>query len=178
MEHWKPSSSMRGYEVSNYGNVRHLKRRSNLSASDNGRGYLVVTRKENNKRINYYVHRLVAEVFCSNINEYMEVNHIDCNKHNNNACNLEWCTRRQNVRHAIQNNRVVYTEERLKRLEENRQTACQANRKPVMAMIDGKWVHYESKTDAGKSLGVSITTISRAISGRVNSCRGTKVRYA
>lgn len=48
-----------------------------------------------------YVHRIVANCFVDNPNGYSEVNHIDGNKQNNSATNLEWCTRRENNRHAF-----------------------------------------------------------------------------
>lgn len=47
------------------------------------------------------VHRIVAKCFCPNPNGYNEVNHIDGNKLNNAADNLEWCSRVENVRHAF-----------------------------------------------------------------------------
>lgn len=47
------------------------------------------------------VHRLVAEVHCCNFDEALEVNHRDGNKQNNHAKNLEWVTRRDNMRHAF-----------------------------------------------------------------------------
>lgn len=49
---------------------------------------------------NYYIHRLVAEYFCDNPNNYNEVNHIDGNTFNNISDNLEWCTHQQNMEHA------------------------------------------------------------------------------
>ena len=48
------------------------------------------------KHKSYYVHRIVAEAFVKNPNQYPEVNHIDENRANNNADNLEWCTSKYN----------------------------------------------------------------------------------
>lgn len=48
----------------------------------------------------YNVHRLVAETFIENPNNYKCVNHKDFNKLNNNVENLEWCSLVQNLRHA------------------------------------------------------------------------------
>lgn len=47
------------------------------------------------------VHRLVAIAFVynSDVGKYKEVNHIDENKMNNNANNLEWCSRSYNQKH-------------------------------------------------------------------------------
>lgn len=44
----------------------------------------------------YYVHRLVARAFVPNPNNYPEINHKDENRQNNEADNLEWCTRKYN----------------------------------------------------------------------------------
>jgi len=49
------------------------------------------------------VHRLVAKAFIPNPGQMPEVNHKDGNKDNNAAANLEWCTRAQNARHAVDN---------------------------------------------------------------------------
>ena len=46
------------------------------------------------------LHRLIAETFCEKKNETDEVNHIDGNKTNNSASNLEWISHEENLKHA------------------------------------------------------------------------------
>lgn len=43
-----------------------------------------------------YVHRIVAQAFCDKPEDCDYVNHIDEDKHNNNASNLEWVTKHYN----------------------------------------------------------------------------------
>jgi hypothetical protein len=49
----------------------------------------------------FYVHRLVAQTFIENPNNYPEVNHINKVITDNNVSNLEWCTKQQNITHAV-----------------------------------------------------------------------------
>ena len=49
---------------------------------------------------NIAIHRLVAESFIPNPNNYNQVNHKDENKHNNSVDNLEWCTSSYNIRYS------------------------------------------------------------------------------
>lgn len=110
-EIWKDVIGYEGlYKISNKGNVRSMTHRkcvhgidtiSNadvmLKPTDNGNGYLIVPLFKDKTRKIHYVHRLVAEHFIDNPEKFQIVNHIDGNKKNNKANNLEWCTQKHNV---------------------------------------------------------------------------------
>lgn len=110
-EIWKDIKGYNGvYQVSNLGNVRRIKLKEynsteyiidrNIKPTDNGNGYKIVGLSKDNKRKNYYIHRLVAIAFIKNPNMYKEINHKDNQKSNNNVNNLEWCDRGYNVRYS------------------------------------------------------------------------------
>lgn len=62
--------------------------------------YLAINLFKDGKCKHFYIHRLVAEAFIPNPNNLPEVNHKDCNKHNNKVENLEWCDRKHNLQHS------------------------------------------------------------------------------
>jgi hypothetical protein len=84
------------YMISNLGRVKSL---SGLikRQCDNGNGYMYVDLYKNNKRKKYKVSRLVAKYFVDNPNNLPVVNHIDFNRKNDKATNLEWTTQRENA---------------------------------------------------------------------------------
>lgn len=63
-------------------------------------GYLAVNLFKDGKCKHHYIHRLVALTFIENPDNLKEVNHKNCNKHDNSVDNLEWCTRKQNLEHS------------------------------------------------------------------------------
>ena len=59
-------------------------------------GYPRVSLCKNGKSISFCIHRLIAEAFIPNPNNYPCVNHIDENRANSVLENLEWCTYKYN----------------------------------------------------------------------------------
>ena len=54
----------------------------------------------NKKKVSLCIHRLVAQAFLPNPNNYKVVNHINGVKTDNGVKNLEWCSYQQNAIHA------------------------------------------------------------------------------
>lgn len=106
------------YQVSNMGRVRSLNRvvsyangrkrfyAGKMLTLKNLRGYPAVgLRKSGSKQRWVKVHKLVAEAFVPRVEGKTQVNHIDENKFNNRAENLEWCTAKENINHGTGNAR-------------------------------------------------------------------------
>ena len=104
-EVWKDIKGFEGlYAVSNCGRIKSLKRvvannkyggqrvlkEQIKNPLDNGNGYKYVFLSEKRKRQRFYIHRLVAEHFLENRQNKKYVNHLDYNKANNAAINLQW----------------------------------------------------------------------------------------
>ncbi len=96
------------YQISNKGRLKSLPRwgspKTNiLETANNGKGYLITAIGYKRKLKSFVIHRLVAIYFVVNPDpiNYKEINHIDGNKKNNHASNLEWSSRSKNVQHAF-----------------------------------------------------------------------------
>jgi len=71
-----------------------------IANTDNGTGYKICSLSKNTIRKSILLHRIIAITFLENPLNLNEVNHKDGNKLNNDADNLEWCTRQQNIDHS------------------------------------------------------------------------------
>ena len=100
-ETWKVIPEFRDtYSVSNLGDVMNHRTNRILRPVQTGLGYVQVTLYDKGVHKKIAVHRLVARAFIPNPNNYPEVNHLDSNRANNRADNLEWCTHKQNIHYA------------------------------------------------------------------------------
>lgn len=89
-EEWKDIKGYEGfYKISSLGKIMNktYKIKTNNLRKD---GYMYLDLYKHGKRKRMLIHRLVAEAFVKNPNNYEQVHHIDGNKQNNNAENLEW----------------------------------------------------------------------------------------
>lgn len=98
------------YEVSAQGSVRSLNWRNTgktreLFLKRHRDGYRQVELfKDGNKKM-IPVHRLVALAFVPGYKPGLTVNHIDEDKGNNRASNLEWCTLEENIQYSAYRNK-------------------------------------------------------------------------
>lgn len=110
---FKPIEGYEGlYEVNEFGEVKSLTRsfinnkgyecftKERILKPQIRNNYLFVRLSKNNTKRMFSVHRLVAQCFISNPENKPMVNHIDGNRLNNKATNLEWVTLSENILHS------------------------------------------------------------------------------
>lgn len=119
-EIWKDIKGYEGlYQISNLGNVKKIKNKKyninkkeveekdinkciSIGTHKLGYKYVKLTDK-NGIRKNLFLHRIIAEEFIENPNNFNIINHKDGDKSNNDINNLEWTTQKDNVNHAWKN---------------------------------------------------------------------------
>jgi len=92
------------YTISNFGIVRNTNDDNRMiNPSPNKDGYLTVRLHIDGLTRTFFIHRLVATYFIDNPDGKTEVNHIDLNRSNNRADNLEWVSAKENSIHRSEN---------------------------------------------------------------------------
>ena len=91
----------KGYYITSCGRVWSFKSNKFLATRKDCKGYLKVQLWEDGKNKIYSIHRLVAETYIPNPNNYDTVDHIDNNKEHNYISNLQWMANEDNVKKAL-----------------------------------------------------------------------------
>ena len=107
-EIWLPIKGYEGlYDVSNYGRVRShdygKKGITKILRTRSAKGHYVKVGLRKDGKIRYFrVHRLVAIAFLPEPQEgQTQVEHIDCDKHNNKVGNLRWTHPKGNMANPL-----------------------------------------------------------------------------
>jgi len=176
IEIWEDIKEYKGlYQVSNMGRVKSLERtfidkigrkqhtkERILKPETDCHGYLRIALYDSNGKKRFFVHRLVCEAFHENPENKPCVNHIDENKTNNTASNLEWCTVAENINHGTHNAR-----------------SGKARSKPVGQYTrDGKLIKvWQSTMEVERQLGFDNGAISAVARGERKTAYGYVWKY-
>jgi len=171
-EIWKDIKGYEGlYQVSNIGRVKsldrtfinkighkqHTKERIMKLGTDKD-GYLQVSLCDSSGKVKrFYVHRLVCEAFHENPKNKPCVNHIDEDKTNNIASNLEWCTYEENNNHGTHNARAAKTKSK---------PVGQYTPKSELIKV------WQSAVEVQRQLGFDNTFISKVALGKQKTAYG------
>ncbi len=167
MEVWKDVAGYEGlYKISNLGRVLSVRRNAMLKP---GRGrYLIVTLCKNGTKREIGVHRLVASAFCVKRNEATEVNHINENRYDNRATNLEWCTRLENIRHGTGIQRHA-----------DAQRNDHRSKKIAQISLDGDLIAtFQSIREVNRVTGFDHAAVQRCAKGKQKTAYGYRWQYA
>ena len=161
---WKP---IKGFEerylVSDSGQVWSLLRHRALRPTIDRYGYEKVVLCKDGKMFYRTVHRLVAQAFIPNPDNLTTVNHINEDKTDNRAVNLEWMSIADNDNHGTRNERMADTKCRL----------------PVEQIFsDGTTLRYKGVKDAFRKTGINRCCIALCCKNIRKTAGGYKWRYA
>lgn len=156
-EIFKPIPGYENYKVSNHGNIYSEISGRKLKPGRDSYGYMQVCLcKKGQKPLTSKVHRLVLSAFQGPSD--LDVNHKNGVKDDNNLENLEYCTRAENIRHAVKTGLSSPFGQAPIKLE-----ACK----------DGDYVgEFLSQADAARALKLDNSTISKIVNGHLKTTGG------
>lgn len=159
-EIWKDVVGWEGlYQVSSFGRVKSFRKKEPhlLSTCVGTHGYCVVLLHDGKgQRKNERVHRLVAQAFIPNPNNYPYINHKDEDKTNNQVENLEWCTAKYNTNYGTCIERI----------------SAKNNKKPISKYdLEGNLIcEYKSIAEAERNEGIDHANICICCEGKISHC--------
>lgn len=193
-EIWKDIQYYEGfYQVSNTGKVRscdrtivdsigrkHFYNGQVLTPMVVAGGYLEVNLSRGDERKPFHIHRLVAQAFLPNPKNLPCINHIDENKQNNAAQNLEWCSYKYNTNYGTCMGRAIQTRnENPKWYEKVKKHTRKIgkkygringskNSKPILQYsLDGKFIkEWASMHEVKRELAIDNCSIARCCKGK------------
>jgi len=196
MANIKPIENYPNYTISEDGIIKNTLtewgKLRDVSHSINSNGYPCVHLRNGRTARTILLHRLLAAAFIPNPNNYPQVNHKNGIKDDYRLCNLEWCTAKMNIRHAIEVlsvipkpaldiNRVKY--------KKGNELAYIKRMKPIIRIYpNGESVEYlgvkqaaiviinEGLSEASR-IGALESSIRLAARGGKKSCFGCKWAY-
>ncbi len=169
-EIWKSISGpgLESYEVSNYGRIRNKKGKILKQHILYG-GYANCGLYKNGKLVTRRINRLVAFAFCNGYKDGFVANHIDHNRLNNRADNLEWCSQKENTNNDIcrrHMSEAQFASPYLKR------------KKVIMLSKDGDFIkEYPSAREAARDSGIPVQNISSCCRGKLSHAGGYSWKY-
>lgn len=163
IEVWKPIKGFEDYySVSNHGQVFSIRRNKVLRPKIDRYGYKQVSLSVGGKAYHRPVHRLVAQVFIENPNNYPTVNHINEIKTDNRAINLEWLSIADNDNHGTRNRRMAMSK---------------CNQPVEQVFPDGTTIQYLGVKDAARKTGINRCGIAQCCKNIRKTAGGYKWRY-
>ena len=147
MQTWKPYKKIPHYEVSEDGQIRNSRTGRILKTNKDDRGYVKVCLHDGGKQYTSKVSRIVADTYYDGYDNGMDVTFKDGDRSHVHYTNLEYKSRRDNVRSTYENGR--------QQLHKMRKVRCVETEKT-----------YESIKECAMDMGVSRESINKNINGR------------
>lgn len=169
-ESWKEIEGYAGrYQISNYGRVWNVATQAMMKLQLKKTGYYSVNlMKPNKKMVTERVHRLVALHFCDKPEGCNIVNHLDSDKTNNHADNLEWTTVSGNTKHCYENNATFRQQVHNNSIKAANKTILTLEVRDKDGFLIGIFRGYQ---ETAKLLGINEKTVRNIVLGKFKTNR-------
>ena len=147
------------YTIDEYGNIYSIRNKKYLKHKVDKYGYEIVHLCKNGNSYFKSIHRLLAEAFIPNENNYNSVDHIDNNKRNNDLSNLRWIPLSENVAKA------------------NKNRDYSGWYKKIIAIKDGNIEIFDSIKEASIKLNIPQYYISSVLTNKQKTTKGFSFKY-